>query len=79
MLVGLEAMGQLVGVLLLGAEGEEEEGCSWLTGSWCPTCWTSCLLEEGELLGALEEERQETIRHETGNMIKYQINNSQKS
>lgn len=53
-LVGLEALGCFGGaVLLLPGEGEEGGGCSWLTGVWSPTCWTSCLLgEEEELLGA---------------------------
>jgi len=43
-------LGEPGGVLVGGAEGAG--GCSWQTGSWSPTCWISCSLEE-ELLGAL--------------------------
>lgn len=45
MLVGLEVLG---GVLLLVGEGG---GCSWLSGTWSPTYWTSVLLNEEGLLG----------------------------
>lgn len=50
--VGLEVLGGLGGVLLLVGEAEEGGACSWLIRSWSPTYWTSCLLEEEELLGA---------------------------
>lgn len=58
MLVGLEVVGRMRGQrAVLLQEAEEGGGCSWLTRTWSPTCWTSCLLgeeeeEEDGLLGA---------------------------
>lgn len=54
-LVGLEVLG---GVLLLVGEGG---GCSWLSGTWSPTYWTSVLLNEEGLLGPLGETEREHL------------------